>query len=118
MQEVGSDIYTLESLDCVGTDSSIITNQECTIQIETLLATPYNVDGGDHIYGKVSAINVYGESAESIEGNGAYYTRVPDAPLDVQEDRTGKTSTTLDLVWTDGLNNGGIQLIDYRVKIR
>jgi hypothetical protein len=32
------------------------------INISTLLAAPYNVDGGDSIYAKVTATNVYGES--------------------------------------------------------
>lgn len=78
---------------------------------------PYNIDGGDHIYAKVSAVNVYGESDLSVEGNGAYYTRVPDQPVNVVEDRTAKTSTTVNLVWADGVNNGGVEIIDYRINM-
>jgi hypothetical protein len=48
------------------------------INISTLLAAPYNVDGGDSIWAKVEAENVYGTTEQSAEGNGAYYTRVPD----------------------------------------
>lgn len=62
MNEIGSTIYTLEIVDCDGFDTDVITNQNCLINISTLLAAPYNVDGGDHIFAKVSALNLYGES--------------------------------------------------------
>jgi hypothetical protein len=38
------------------------------------------------VYAKVSAVNLYGESAQSIESNGAYYSRVPDSPINLAED--------------------------------
>jgi hypothetical protein len=53
-----------------------------------LTSAPYNVDGGDSIFAKVSATNFYGESDQSIEGNGAYYIRAPDAPVSLAEDIT------------------------------
>jgi hypothetical protein len=54
--------FTLESNDCVGTDATVIANKECVINMSTLLAEPYQFDGGDSIYAKVSAVNFYGES--------------------------------------------------------
>jgi hypothetical protein len=91
--------YTEESVDCVGSDSTVISNEYCHIQITTLTAQPFNVDGGDSIYAKVSALNVYGESAQSIEGNGAVYNRYPDAPLNVAEDITVRSYTQDGLTW-------------------
>lgn len=69
------------------------------INISTLLASPYNVDGGDSVYAKVLAVNFYGESDQSVEGNGAYYTRVPDAPVSLTEDITQRSATSDGLTW-------------------
>lgn len=62
IQEIGTTTYTLESTDCVGSDTSVISSETCYINISTVLSTPYNVDGGDSVYAKVSASNFYGES--------------------------------------------------------
>jgi hypothetical protein len=40
---------------------TVIANKYCNINISTLTAN-YNLDGGDTIYAKVSALNIYGES--------------------------------------------------------
>lgn len=66
----------------------------------------------------VSAVNVYGESAQSTEGNGAYYTRVPDQLVNLQENIAVRTATTDGLTWEDGVNNGGVPIIDYRVNMK
>lgn len=115
VNEIGTTTYTLESIDCVGTDQTVIDGKECLINISTLLVAPYNVDGGDSIYAKVSAVNVYGESSRSVEGNGAYYTRVPDIPVSLAEDTSVRTTSATGLTWSDGVNNGGVPIIDYRV---
>lgn len=86
IQEINSGTFTEETVDCVGTDSIVIANAFCYVTVSTLLASPYNVDGGDYIWAKVMAANVYGETAISTEGNGAYYTRVPDIPINLAED--------------------------------
>lgn len=108
----------LEDSDCDGSLQTVIDNTTCDINIATLLASPYNIDGGDSIWAKLVATNVYGDSEQSFEGNGAYYTRIPDSPINLQEDRTDKTSSTLKVTWTDGPNDGGLSLLDYKVKMR
>jgi hypothetical protein len=118
VKEIDTGSFTLESVDCDGSTSLVIATKECLINISTLLALPYSVDGGDSIYAKVSAVNFYGEFARSTEGNGAYYTRVPDSPVNVAEDISVRTSTTDGLTWEDGVNNGGVPIIDYRINIR
>lgn len=95
----------------------MIANEYCHINISTLIAS-FNLDGGDSVYAKVVAVNVYGETAQSVEGNGAYYTRVPDIPISLAEDISQRTSTTDGLTWSDGVNNGGVSIIDYRINMR
>jgi hypothetical protein len=60
--EIGTTTFTLEDNDCVSGDETVIANRECFVEISTLLAAPYNVDGGDSISAKVVAVNVYGET--------------------------------------------------------
>lgn len=88
LKEIGTETYTLESTECDGTDADIIANNKCYITLTTMLAPPYNVDGGDSIWAKVSASNYYGESAQSDAGNDAIYLRVPDKPINLAEDIT------------------------------
>ena len=63
IRESGSTTYTQESVDCDGTDASVIANVYCNINIGTLLASPYNIVAADSIYAIVTATNFYGESA-------------------------------------------------------
>jgi hypothetical protein len=81
------------------------------------LASPYNVDGGDSIYAKISAVNFYGESEQSVDGNGAYYTRVPDSPI-LSEYTHMRTKTTNGVIWEAGVNSGGVPVLDYRLSLR
>lgn len=81
IRESGSTTFTLESSECDGTENSVISSASCTINISTLNNSPYNIDGGDSIWAKVTAANIYGTSELSVEGNGAIYTRIPDAPI-------------------------------------
>jgi hypothetical protein len=50
IKEIDSGLFTLENADCDGTDGVIIANKFCYINIPTLLASPYLVDGGDSVY--------------------------------------------------------------------
>ena len=63
IKQNGSTTYTQESVDCDGTSATVISNNYCSINISTLLASPYNTAAADSIYAKVSATNVYGESS-------------------------------------------------------
>lgn len=118
MQVANSDVFIEETVDCNGSDSTVIANEYCLVQISTFLAEPYNYDGGDSVYAKVSAVNIYGESNQSEKGNDAYLTEVPDAPLNVAENNLVRTSTENGLTWSDGLLDGGAEVIDYRIKMQ
>lgn len=91
--------FIQENVDCVGTDSTVISNKYCHVTIATLIASPYLLDGGDSISAKVIAVNQYGESDYSIEGNGAYYTEIPNAPINLAEDISVRTTSTNGLTW-------------------
>ena len=63
---------------------------------------------------KVVANNYYGDSETSETGGSAKIWLLPEAPIALTND----TVTNKDLVgitWSDGLNQGGTPVIDYRV---
>jgi hypothetical protein len=62
LKENDSDTYTQESVDCVGTDATVISNKYCNINSSTFSVAPYNIGGGDSIWAKVIAVNLYGET--------------------------------------------------------
>jgi len=53
----------------------------CVIPVATLRSEPYNLEWGSEVYAKVSAKNIYGDSAESEAANGAIIIKEPAAPL-------------------------------------
>jgi hypothetical protein len=118
IKQHGSETYTREKFDCLGVSQAVIDARSCRISVDTLLAAPYNILGGDSIYAKVLSQNSYGQSALSEAGNGAIYYREPDAPLNLAEDISHRSETTDGITWTEGLDNGGLTVEDYRVSIR
>jgi hypothetical protein len=64
----------------------------------------------------VSAINVVGESPLSSLGNGASVTNVPNAPINIIKNSLLTTATSISITWTNGSNDGGSSVIDYRVS--
>lgn len=63
------------------------------------------------------ASNIYGDSVESLEGNGAYITTSPDEPTDLAEDYSLRTKSSLSLVWVEPVFTGGDVIEDYRISI-
>jgi hypothetical protein len=53
----------------------------CTVPVASLITTPYSIAWGEHIYAKISAINIYGNSLLSDAGNGAIIITYPDSPI-------------------------------------
>jgi hypothetical protein len=50
--------FTEENVDCV----AVVADRTCSITLETLKATPYDLVKDDSIYVKIVSVNVYGES--------------------------------------------------------
>lgn len=70
---------------------------------------------GDHVYAKVIANNMHGQSAYSTKGNGASIWLVPDAPLSLTNNAALTDATQIAFTWTPGVSNRGTEVIDYRV---
>ena len=81
-----------------------------------LTTTPYSLAWGNHVFAKVAAINIFGISVVSLEGNGAKIITYPDAPILLAEESTRRTPTGLTLTWADGVADGGSEIIDYQVS--
>jgi hypothetical protein len=109
------DTYSTEFVDCDGSDSTIITNTECTIPLATFTAEPFGLSLGEDINIKVSAYNAYGESPVSEVGGGAVIQLVPDAPINLANVLEITKDDRIGFVWEDGHSNGGNSIIDYQV---
>jgi hypothetical protein len=71
---------------------------------------------GDYISVKVTATNARGDSLQSAESNSVKILKVPDAPINLFERPSVRTSTTTVLSWAIANENGGTPVIDYRLS--
>jgi hypothetical protein len=60
-------------------------------------------------------VNLYGDSEQSIAGNGAVIQLVPDAPINLVNDYLTTTDVLIQFFWDAGLSDGGSPVIDYSV---
>jgi hypothetical protein len=69
------------------------------------------------IVAKVTQINVIGESDMSDEGTGSsiFVPVEPEPPINLLENQSEITKTTVSFVWSDG-ENGGKPILDYKVE--
>lgn len=75
--------YSEELTHCDGSDPTIVANTQCTIPVETLMASPFFLVEGSSVYASVVCFNAVGDSPDSDVGNGAMVivSTVPDAPV-------------------------------------
>ena len=71
---------------------------------------------GDSIFATVVAINYYGESPASDQGNGAIVLLVPDAPTGLADAVDITSAYIIGITCNDGMSTGGSPIIDYRVS--
>jgi hypothetical protein len=109
--------YSEEPVNCDGSNSAIIAALECNIPAAILNAAPFNLPWGTDVHVKVSATNFRGESVHSSLGIGAIIIAVPDSPINLTEDDNLRTSTTLGLTWSDGLDDGSLAVLDYKITV-
>lgn len=65
-------VFSINTVYCDGmNDTNILAYTNCTVPISTLVAWPYSLPWGYHVWAKVIANNGNGDSLESVEGNGA-----------------------------------------------
>lgn len=108
-------VYKQELTYCDGSNSGVMSLTECTIPVSVLKTDPFNLPWGTDIYVKVIATNSKGNSRESKPGHGAVITTTPDAPLNLNENFALRTSSSLGLIWDQGVDNGGDVILDYRL---
>ena len=109
-------LYSEQLDNCDGRWASLVRDQTCTIPLLVLQAAPYNWALGDSIYAKVSASNVWGESAMSTPGNGAIVVLIPSPPINLLNNPSVTTDLIIGFTWSDGLQTGGAPITEYRVS--
>jgi hypothetical protein len=107
--------FIVDEANCDGTSPTILSNKQCTIPFSVLEEPPFNLPWGSSVYATVRAINAYGSSLESPEGNGGAIITNPDAPINLVESVSERTLNSIGFSWQQGPNNGGSAVIDFRI---
>ena len=71
----------------------------CTIPAAVLHEAPFSLAWGTPVYAKFFATNIKGDSLYSEIGNGGTIITIPFKPVNLVEDYTERTPTTLGLAW-------------------
>lgn len=87
----------------------------CVVPLAVLTADPYFLTVDQDVNIKVSATNAYGTSEYSQVGSGAFIQFVPDAPVSLLNLAEVTDATRIGISWSDGPENGGTEVIDYKV---
>jgi hypothetical protein len=90
--------------------------RKCLVPLSTLTAAPYSLIKGNSVYAKIVAINKYGSSPMSADGNGAVMIIVPDSPINLRNDATVTNRYKIKFTWEPGFSDGGTPVLDYRVS--
>lgn len=101
---------------CDGLDYLVMQNTQCIVLLNKLTSQPYNLMLGYSIQIKVIATNAYGDSEISEAGNGDIIVLVPDPVINLLNNPTITSDSVIGISWTDGLSNGGKEIIDYRIS--
>lgn len=107
-----------ETVDCDGTDPTVVSTQTCSISVYTFRGNPFNLQWGSSIYAKVSATNIVGTGALSMPGNGALIYTKPDPPQALANNLGTSTMTSIGLTWYQGISDGGSPVLDYRIFMK
>jgi hypothetical protein len=107
--------YTQETVDCIGTDADVIANRVCYIYLDTLIVAPYSLVLNEEIWAMVIATNVYGDSPYSPPGNDGLIKLIPDAPVNLVNDPTLTSASSIRFTYEEGASNGGLPVIDYSI---
>jgi len=83
----------------------------CTIDNTVLQASPYSLADKDIVEAKVLAINVFGESAQSLQGSGGSLPGKPDAPA---APTTKDNDLEIEISWVAPFD-GQSPILDYLV---
>jgi titin len=85
------------------------------VHFSTLTAEPFNLQLDDEILVKVTANNVYGDSAKSDATSAGLVQLVPFPPVNLASDPAVTDATRIKFTWEDPLEDGGSPILDYDV---
>lgn len=111
-------VWSVESTNCDGSDSTILSDAQCTVTVTSLRASPFQLAWGSSIYARVIATNNLGSSIASDAGNGAVILTYPAEPLNLENNLDVTWATVIGLKWDEGVESGGTPVIDYTVFSR
>ncbi len=109
--------FITEQTNCNGSNQLVVATSSCVIPASVLNAPQFSLPWGSSVYVKVIAANVYGSSVESLPGNGATIITLPDAPISLTENTQVRDITTLGITWSNGVSDGGLAVLDYRLSM-
>ncbi len=84
---------------CIEETAAVVSSTICTVPILSLIVQPFLLPWGSSVFAKVTAVNIYGLSTESSDGNGAIILTVPDAPVMLANNPSGTTGSQISLTW-------------------
>jgi hypothetical protein len=67
-----------------------------------LIEAPYSLVLGDEVRVRISAVNLYGPSVTSNDGNGAIIELIPSAPVALSNVEAQTSASQISLQWEDG----------------
>lgn len=86
----------------------------CTVPLETLVASPYNLLSGEGVWARIVCVNEIGSSMASDIGNDAIIPRPPDSCTNLN--LVARNTNSIQFGWTDGLSNGGAPIESYDIS--
>lgn len=71
-----------DTVNCDGSQNSIVTNRQCTIPMTTLMQSPFGLSQGSNVIAKITATNIVGTSIASNVNGAPYVTlsTIPNTP--------------------------------------
>ena len=106
-----SDLVTFyeDTASCNGLQTSIITTRICSLTVQKLLESPFDLTVGTSVFATIKSLNAMGESGFSTAGNCAILklSVPPDAPVNLKRVDEFTLSGQASISWSDCESNGG-----------
>ena len=100
---------------CDGSDADTIAQRVCYIPFTEFRNAPFELPWGASIYARVQATNIMGDSPVSASGNGGVITRISDPPANLQSDDGISNAVVIGMNWDAPAEDGGLEILDYRL---